>query len=130
MRGIAVTVFEAFPNARESGWTIWEVKRGTAVGFSLVDTGSNISPIISDADSVSNGSPNAEDLNADMLLYIEPSELPTLIPNILLSNYYLKSPEGYWFAIESVGVGKNQHTGAIEHIELTVKQTEGIEDGE
>ena len=120
-------VFEAFPHAREDGWTLYEVKRGTAIGFALVDTGSNISPIISDADSISTGSTSAESLDADMLLYIDPDELPTVNPNLLLSNYYLKSPEGYWFAINSVGVGKNQHTGAIEHIELTVKQTEGIE---
>lgn len=123
-----MNVFEAFPNAGVSGWTLYQVKRGTAVGFDIVGVGTNISPIVADADSVAGGSPNAEELSADMLLYVIPDELPTLIPNLLIANYYLKSPDGYWFAIQSVGVGKNQHTGEIEHIELTVKLTEGLED--
>lgn len=123
-----MTVFEAFPNARVAGWHFYQVKLGTAVGFSIVSAGEEISPIVSDADSVSNGSANNTDLTADMLLYIMPNEMPTTNPKLLLANYYLKSPDGYWYAIDSVGVGKNQHTGAIEHFELTVKQTEGFED--
>ncbi len=131
MLGIAVdtitmdfSIFEAFPNAIISGvWEIGSCQHGTVVGNQytkiadldvVVDEGSNSSI---------NNTP--ETLTSDLLVYVIPCQMPTLQTNALVSGYMLyNSEEDAYYEIVDAGIGKNQHTGNIEHLELKVVQTE------
>jgi hypothetical protein len=71
-----------------------------------------------------------ETLDSDLLVYVMPEQMPTLRTNKLVSDYMLyDSSEDDYYMIVDAGVGKNQHTGAIEHLELKLVQTE-IADGQ
>lgn len=72
--------------------------------------------------------PNAETLDSDLLLYVKPEQLPTLNPRALTAGYMIHDAVADdYFAIIHAMVGKNQHTGRIEHIELLLKQTEVVQ---
>ena len=69
-------------------------------------------------------------LKSDMLIYCKPEQMPTLDTNTLVSGYMLyNSTEDSYYMIIDAGIGKNQHTGNIEHVELKVTMTE-VTDGE
>jgi len=121
---VNTSVFDAFPSAVVSGWTLLTVSRGTEVGVEYEEYGS-LNVIV---DEVAMGNlnlaPEAETLNNDLLIYVKPTELPSTRANVLISSYYAKDPDGFIYEIKQVGVGKNQETGTVEHVELILRQTE------
>ena len=88
----------------------------------------DIDAIIDEGDTAEIGvAPNAEELIADMLLYVRPEQLPTINPRELTAGYMVYDNEyNDYFAIIDAGIGKNQDNGIIEHIELKLRQTDVI----
>ena len=121
-------VFEAFPAAIVSGvWQIAAYQRGSIVGAVWdAENAVELDVIVDEGNaSAINGAPNAEPLDADLLMYAKPSQLPTTNTRALASGYLLYDSENDdYFAIVDASVGKNQETGEIEHIELLLRQTE------
>jgi len=121
-------VFSAFPNAIISGiWKIAKYQRGGVVGtYWDADNAYTLDVIVDEGDvSNINAGSNAETLDADLLLYAKPSQLPTTNPRALASGYLVYDSEnGDSFAVINAGIGKNQENGEIEHIELLLKQTD------
>lgn len=120
-----MTVFEAFPNAIVE-WNIAKAKfstiTGNTVNTSMVTT---LNVIIDAGESTEpNKSPNAAAINSDTLIYCKPEELPTLDVSELCASYIVgPSHTDKAYAIIDAGIGKNQETGVIEHVELKVRQT-------
>lgn len=122
-------VFSAFPGAVVSGrFSIGSYQRGTLEGnqFSLI---SSLDVIIDEGDIGEIGrAPNAETLEANILLYVKPEQLPTTNPRALTAGYIIYDQEyDDYFAIINASVAKNQNVGQIEHIELLLRQTEATE---
>ena len=121
-------VFEAFPNAIVSGvYQIGSYQRGSVVGAVWdADNAVNLDVIVEEGDKSSiNTAPNAEPLDADLLLYARPEQLPTTNPRALAAGYLIyDSVNDDYFAIIDASIGKNQDNGTIEHIELLLQQTE------
>lgn len=133
MLGIAVgiitmdlSIFEAFPNAIISEvWQIGTCQHGTVVGNEFKKV--NDIDIVIDEGFSSSINTTPEALQSDMLIYAYPCQMPTLNTNTLVSNYMLyNSEEDKYYEIVDAGIGKNQHTGMVEHVELKVVQTEVI----
>lgn len=125
------TVFEAFPRSIISGrYFLGQNQRGTLVGsqFTLI---ADLNVIVDEGQSSTiSGAPNAESLTADLLMYVNPAELPTTNPRELASSYSIYDGlEQDYFEIVDASLGKNQETGEIEHIQLLLRQTE-MENGE
>lgn len=121
-------VFNAFPSAVVSGqYFIGRFQRGSVEGNKFTNEG-ELDVIIDEGDSSDIGkAPNAESLLADLLLYVRPSQLPTLNPRALTTSYMIYDSENDdYFAIISAGIGKNQHEGNLEHVELLLRQTEVV----
>lgn len=129
------SIFKAFPNAIISGvWQIGTCKHGTVVGnqFTLLD---NIDVIIDEGYN-SKISVTPESLGSDLLIYVKPCQMPKEINKLymasqivtaLVANYMLHdTATDTYYLITDAGVGKNQHTGKIEHIELKVVATEVV----
>ena len=119
-------VFSAFPHAIITGeWEIGTNKQDAFVGRSFQKIG-DLDVIIDEGQSVGIES-TPETLTADMLVYCRPAQLPTTRANKLVSGYMLhdKVADDYYEIIRA-GLGKNQHTGVLEHIELELRQTEVI----
>lgn len=122
--GMDISIFKAFANAIISDvWQIGTSQRGTVVGATFTK--------IADIDVVIDEGANAgitstpEELRSDLLVYVKPEQMPTIRANKLVSGYMLyDSSEGDYYEVIDVGIGKNQHTGEIEHLELKVVQTE------
>lgn len=119
------TVFDCFPNAIISGvWQIGQFGKSTmtgnvfkAEGFVdvIVDEGSN-----TDIDNA----PNAQAMLSDTLLYARPEQMPVVSTKALVGDYMLyNTQEDSYYAIVDAGIGKNQETGVVEHIELKVRET-------
>lgn len=122
-----MTVFDAFPNAFEA-WKIGTIEFGTITGNRLGEK-TTIHVIVDRGDSArQTNSPNAAVIESDTLLYCRPEELPTTDPSELVGDYAVQDAQNRTYAIEDAGVGKNQHTGAIEHVELKLKPLGVIED--
>lgn len=119
-----LSIFDAFPNAIISGvWQIGTCQHGTIVGneFKLIN---DIDVVVDEGQSASVTS-TPEALNSDILVYVHPDQLPTLNTAKLVSGYMLyNTVEDTYYQIIDAGVGKNQHTGNIEHVELRLLQTE------
>ena len=133
MHGVAVdiitmdcSIFSAFPNAIISGvWEIGTCQHGTLTGNQYQKI--NDLDVIVDEGSNANVSSTPEVLRSDLLVYVIPCQLPTLQTNTLVSNYMLyNNEENAYYEIIDAGIGKNQHTGNIEHAELKVVQTEVV----
>lgn len=124
----AMDVFEAFPNAIVSGvYQIGSYQRGSVVGAVWdADNAVDLDVIVEEGDKSSiNTAPNAEPLDADLLLYARPEQLPTTNPRALAAGYLIyDSVNDDYFAIIDASIGKNQDNGTIEHIELLLQQTE------
>ena len=124
-----LSIFNAFPNAVISGvWQIGTCQHGTLIGNVFVKV-ADVDIIIDEGNS-SSVDIDIETLKSDMLLYCKPNQLPTLDTNALVAGYmlYNSGTESYYMIIDA-GIGKNQHTGNIEHVELKVVQTEVTTDG-
>ena len=123
-----LSIFKAFSNAIISGvWEIGTCEHGTVVGNQYTKV--NSLDVVVDEGSNSSINNTPETLNSDLLVYVMPSQMPTLQTNTLVSNYMLyNSKENSYYMIVDAGIGKNQHTGVIEHLELKVVQTEVVDD--
>lgn len=120
-----MTVFEAFPNAITE-WAIGKAKFSTITGNTVNTSQISTLHVIIDAGESSepNQSPNAQAINSDTLIYCQPSELPTLNPAELCASYIVgPANSSIAYAIIDAGIGKNQETGVIEHVELKIRQT-------
>lgn len=127
------SIFNAFPNAIISGvWQIGTCKHGTVVGNTFEAL--NYLDVIIDEGYNSNITTTPESIASDMLLYVRPCQMPkevsalmstTQVVTALVTNYmlYNSATDSYYMVVDA-GVGKNQHTGKIEHIELKVVPTE------
>lgn len=119
-------VFNAFPGAVVVGrFFIGENQRGTLEGNQYVTIGP-IDAIVDEGDMGEIAkSPNAEELIADMLLYVKPYQVPTENPRELTAGYMIyDSLYDDYFAIIDASIGKNQEAGIVEHIELKLRQTD------
>lgn len=118
------SIFNAFPKAIISGvWQIGTCQHGTLIGNVFEKT--NDIDVIIDEGNNSSVDTDIETIKSDMLIYCRPEQMPTLNTNTLVSGYMLyDSSEDNYYMIIDAGIGKNQHTGNIEHIELKVVQTE------
>ena len=119
-----ISIFDAFPNAIISGvWEIGTCQHGTLVG----NTFTKIADLNVIVDEGSNSSVNntIEALNSDFLIYAMPCQVLNIDTNQLVSTYMLHNNQndGYYEIVDA-GVGKNQHIGNIEHLELKVVRTE------
>jgi len=128
-----ISIFSAFPNAIINGiWEIGTCQHGTVVGNQFTSLG-NISVIIDEGYN-SNINVTPETIGSDLLIYVDPCQMPKEVNQLLntsqvvvqlVTNYMLyNSAEDTYYMITDAGVGKNQHTGAIEHLELKVTPTE------
>lgn len=118
-------VFKTFPNAVVyDRFELGSYQRGTVVGNQFTSAG-GIDVLIDEGDDVSiSTAPNVEPLEADLLLYVKPSQLPTTNPRELVAGYMVyDSEEDDYFAIIKADIGRNQEIGEIEHIELFLRQT-------
>lgn len=123
------SIFNAFPNAIISNvWQIGTCQHGTLIGNVFSKVG-DIDVIIDEGNS-STPDTDIETLKSDMLIYCKPDQLPTLDTNTLVSSYmiYNSDTDSYYLIVDA-GIGKNQQTGNIEHVELKVVMTE-VTDGE
>lgn len=123
-----LSIFEAFDFAIISGiWQIGTCQHGSVVG-NVFTKEADIDVII-DEENSSNITSTPETLTNGMLIYVRPEQMPTLNTNELVSNYMLyDSYNNDYYTIISAGIGKNQHKGIIEHLELTVVQTETVDE--
>lgn len=125
-------VFSAFPQAIASGtWELGQVQRATEVG----DVYTPVSALDVIVEEASGGelrnSPNADGITSDTLIYAMPSQLPTLNSAALIGDYLLKNTEtGQYYSIIGADIGKNQEDNVIEHVELWIRATEALEDGQ
>lgn len=128
-----ISIFDAFPNAIISGvWQIGTCKHGTVVGNQF-NSLNNVDVIIDEGyNSIINTTP--ETIGSDLLVYVKPCQMPKEVNNLmmtnqvvvaLVANYMLyNSANDTYYMIVDAGVGKNQHTGNIEHLELKLRETE------
>lgn len=127
------SIFDAFPNAIISGvWQIGTCKHGTVVGNQF-NSLNNVDVIIDEGYN-SNINTTPETIGSDMLVYVKPCQMPKEVNELmmtnqvvlaLVANYMLyNSANDTYYMIIDAGVGKNQHTGNIEHLELKLRETE------
>ena len=119
-----LSIFDAFSNAIiYNVWQIGTSKRGTVVGSQFTKVADL--DVVIDEGASAQITTNPEELTSDMLVYVKPEQMPTISANKLVSGYMLyDSVNDDYYEIISVGIGKNQHTGIIEHLELRVVQSE------
>lgn len=119
-------VFSAFAGAVVTGtYSIGKNQRGSLVG-SVYSKVADIDVIVDEGDLANIGlAPNAEALDADLIMYCKPEQLPTTNPRALVSDYLIHDGvNGDFFAIVNAGLGKNQDNGVLEHVELMLQQTD------
>ena len=119
-----LSIFDAFANAIIYGvWQIGTSKRGTVVGSQFTKVADL--DVVIDEGSSAQITTSPEELSSDMLVYVKPEQMPTIRSNQLVSGYMLYDSDNKdYYEIIDVGIGKNQHTGIVEHLELRVVQTE------
>lgn len=116
------TVFDAFPNAIEN-WQIAEMSYSTIRGNVITGEWADIGVIVDEGSSSDpNQSPNYANAMSDLLIYCKPYELPSKKTEALIAAYAVQDPDGVVYSIIDAGIGKNQETGVIEHIELKLRQ--------
>lgn len=123
---VSIDVFKAFSGAVVSGiYSIGSCQRGSLEGNQFVKV-SDLDVIIDEGDAGQIGrAPNAEFIEADLLLYVKPTQLPTTNSRALTAGYMIYDAQNDdYFDIIKANIAKNQHTGQIEHIELYLRQTE------
>ena len=128
-RGVALvmndmTVFDAFPSAIET-WQIAVMIYSTITGNQTTGDWQYISVIVDEGSSTEpNESQNYANAYSDLLIYCRPDELPTIETAELVANYAIKDACGRLYAIIDAGIGKNQETGIVEHVEMKLKQVD------
>ena len=122
-----LSIFRAFPNAIITGvWSIGQFQHGSIVGN--VYTKVADLDVVVDEGSSSKIDKSPEELKSDLLIYVKPTQLPTLSTNKLVSAYMLYNrDEDAYYEIIDAGIGKNQETNIVEHVELKVVQVDADE---
>lgn len=122
-----LSIFRAFPNAIITGvWSIGQFQHGSIVG-NVFNKCADLDVIV-DEGSSSKIDKRVEELKSDLLIYVNPAQLPTLSTNKLVSAYMLYNrDEDAYYEIIDAGIGKNQETNIIEHVELKVVQVDADE---
>lgn len=125
---LTTTVFQAFPNAIErETWQIGKMAFSTITGNDLDTDSLAFIDVIEDEanDSEPNASPSYANAYSDTLLYVKPEQMPTIDTAELIASYVVKNTTtDKLYSIIDAGIGKNQESGTIEHIELKIRQTE------
>lgn len=120
-------VFSVFPNAVVSNvWEIGEMTRDTEIG-KVFTTDPTMCDVIIDEEEQAflDTSPEAEYRESNTLLYAKPDQLPTLEVGTLQGSYvWHNAKTDAFYEIRRCGIGKNQETGTIEHVEFELHQTE------
>lgn len=127
-----MNVFNAFPNAIISNvWQIGTVRKSTETGDIYTPVG-YVDIIIDEvASGEQNRSIDADGITVSTLIYVRPEQMPGLnIARFISSYFFYDSANDQYYEIKNVGVGKNQQTGAIEHIEFELLPVEAIVDGD
>ena len=120
-----ISIFDVFP-VISGVWQIGQCKRGSVVGNVFVKEADL--DVVVDEGSNSQIDTTPEALKSDLLVYVKPEQMPTIRTNKLVSSYMLYDSEyDDYYQIIDAGVGKNQHKGVIEHLELKVVQTEVVD---
>lgn len=125
-------IFQALPSAIVTNtWELGTVKRATDIGKVFQSIGS-VDVIVDEVESNGfNQAPNADYLDSDTLLFTRPDAIPSVTPAVLISDYLWHNLEtDQYYEITEVGVGKNQESGVVEHIEFKIQPTGALEDGE
>lgn len=123
-------VFEAFPNGIVSNqYELGEVQYATEVG-TVFSSGKLCDVIVDEGANVElTRTPNANPEYTDMLIYAKPEQMPSLVSAQLTNGYMWHDVlNDFYYEIVEADIGKNQETGAIEHIEFKVRQTEVVTD--
>lgn len=118
-------VFSSFKNAIiTDDWSLGVVEISTDVGRIYKDDGLK-SVIVDEGADGDIKAPDADVIRTDTLIYAMPSEMPTMNPAELVASYYwhCESTDQYYRIVE-VGIGKNQDSGIVEHIEFRVRPCE------
>lgn len=121
-----MNVFSAFPEAVTAGvWQICELVQNTEVGKTIGDM-IDLDVIEDEVNNVyQNRTPDADYSKSDTLLYVKPTQLPTLKSAKLAAGYLCyNTDEETYYEIREVGIGKNQENGTVEHVELRIRATE------
>ena len=125
-------IFSAFPSAIISGvWEIGEMIRSSEIGKVFTDSPICCDVIVDEEETAMlDTSPQAEYRESDTLIYAKPEQMPTLDTGTLQGSYLWHNTEtDAYYEIRRAGVGKNQETGVVEHMEFIIHQTE-LEDDE
>ena len=120
------SIFDEFPNAIISGvWEIGTCQHGTLVGNQYTKL-NDIDVVVDEGYNASiNKTP--ETITSDLLIYAIPAQLPANNAPELVANYMLhNNQDNAYYEIVDAGMGKNQHTGRLEHVELKVVRTEVV----
>lgn len=118
------SVFEAFPNAILYGvWQLGKLMRSTEVGKRFEAVSGQFEVIVDEvSEARMNTSPSAEAILEDTLLYARPEQMPTLNSSLLCTDYLWQNTEtGTIYEITEAGIGKNQESGVVEHIEFKLR---------
>lgn len=124
-------VFRAFPKAVISGvWQLGKLVRNTEIGKRFEVESGQFDVIIDEiTQPKTKSTPNADAMLEDTLLYAKPNQMPTTNAAELSAGYlWLDSETNTYYEITEVGVGKNQHTGTVEHLEFKLRPT-GVVNG-
>lgn len=126
-----MTVFEAFPKAILSGvWVLHEKTINTITGKAYSGSGTALDVIIDEETEAFHGqAPEADYSEAETLIYAKPEQFPTTKPAALQAGYLIVDSDDNVYDIRKVGLGKNQETGELEHVEIWLRPTEA-NDGE
>lgn len=119
-------VFDVFPNAIvKDDWKLGQLIENTDVGKTYNDFGFKDVIVDEEASGELDVAPTAEGIETGTLLYARPEQMPSLnIAELIASFYWYQKSAGQFYRIIRVGIGKNQETGTIEHIEFDIKPTE------
>lgn len=121
-------VFSAFPNGIEfDRFVLFEAQYGAEIGTELGKSYTLDAIVEEGNDIVRQAGANASYEDCDILLYVRPEQLPTIISQKLTNSYVVKdTTTNFYYEIKGADIGKNQETGRVEHLELWLKQTEVV----
>lgn len=119
---MALSIFDVFPRAVVRGvWELGTLKTGTIAGNAFEKT-SDLDVVVDEGSATAlSATPQAN--TANVLVYVKPAQLPTTSTAGLMASYGLHNVStGLYYAIKDAGLGKNQETGVLEHVELLLEE--------
>lgn len=122
-------IFTSLPNAVISDvWELGQISRSTEVGKSYEALRFLTCIADEEATGDQNNSPSADGIESGTLLFVKPADLAPYNIDELIASFMVKNTQtGQLYMIKNVGLGKNQETGMVEHIELLIEPTEVLE---